>query len=86
LVVATLAEVWPDKPLDAFLDKALPDDFLFDALPEKKVPDLRVDLAAFSSYSHLSMQHLETLCPLHLQWEHFFPLSFFFFPLPKLFV
>src|SRR6266851_821209 len=68
---------------------SLPDnllDNLPDNLPEEELLDLALDPdVASSSCSFLSVQHFETSCPLHLQWEHFFT-SPLFFPLPVLLV
>jgi hypothetical protein len=86
-VAAILAELEPlrDEDFEALpkdLPEDLPDD-LPDDLPEEVLDEV-VDLDAFSC-SRLSVWHSKMLCPLCLQWEHFFPLSFFFFPLPELF-
>src|SRR6266851_3884273 len=75
---ATLAEDQLDKPLDEVLPEALPEVLALE--------DLEFDPDAFSSCSCLRVQHSEMLCPLHLQWVHFFPFSCFFLPLPVLFV
>ena len=57
-------EVWPDEPLNEFLDEPLPGALPFDPLPEEDVPDLEVDPDDFSSCSRLSVRHSETSCPL----------------------
>src|SRR5216683_6893391 len=80
---AILAELEPlplqDKDFDVLLED-LPED-LPDDLLEAELDEV---FKAFSSCSCLSVRHLEMLCPLHLQWVHFFLLSCFFFALPKL--
>ena len=85
MVAVILAELEPlplwDENFDTLLED-LPEDLPND-LPKDEV-DKVFNANAFSSYSHLSMQHSEMLWPLHLQWVHFFPLSCFFFALPEL--
>ena len=74
----TLVEDQLDEPLDKVLPEAL--------LEVLASEDLEFDLDTFSSCSRLRVWHSETLCPLCLQWVHFFLFSCFFLPLPMLFV